>query len=93
MLQPVLKVHSKSDALCACVPVAEQNLQMDIPPELPMHPELQCADGVPFEEADEEVVDWGPLVQWDGASREGSGVSASLADVQPLLDTAILVDP
>jgi hypothetical protein len=67
---------------------------MDIPPELqvPMHPELQCADGVPFEETDGEVVDWGPLVQWDGASHEGSGVSAPLADVQPLLETAILVD-
>jgi hypothetical protein len=54
-------------------------------PELPvtvMQPE--CAIGVPFEEADEEVVDWGPLVrQWpgDGESHEGSGVSA--------LDTAI----
>ena len=92
--QPVMKVHSESTAFCACVdvPVAEQNFQMDIPPELPMHPELQCADGVPSEEADEEVVDWGPLVQWDGASHEGSGVSAPLADVQPLLETAILVD-
>jgi hypothetical protein len=90
--QPVLEVHSKSDAFCACVPVAEQNFQMDIPPELPVHSELQCADGVPFEEADEEVVDWGPLVQWDGESHEGSGVSAPLPDVQPLLDTAILVD-
>jgi hypothetical protein len=51
--QPVMKVHSESTAFCACVdvPVAEQNFQMDIPPELPMHPELQCADGVPFEEA------------------------------------------
>ena len=72
--------------------MTEQNIQMDIPPELPMHSELQCADGVPFEEADEEVVDWGSLVQWDGVSREGSGVSVPLADVQPLLDTAILVD-
>ncbi len=36
---------------------------------------------------------WGPLVQWDhGASHEGSGVSAPLADVQPLLEAAILVD-
>ena len=99
--QPVLEVHSKSTAFCACVevPVAEQNFQMDTIPELPVCPELpvtqsECADGhgVPFEEADEEVVDWGPLVQWDGESHEGSGVSAPLADVQPLLDTAILVD-
>ena len=93
--QPVLEVHSKSTAFCACVevPVAEQNFQMDTIPELPVCPELpvtqpECADGVPFEEADEEVVDWGPLVQWDGASREGSGVSAPLADVQPLLGTS-----
>jgi hypothetical protein len=52
--QPVMKVHSESTAFCACVdvPVAEQNFQMDIPPELPVHSELQCADGVPFEEAD-----------------------------------------
>ena len=70
---------------------------MDIVPVLPVLPELpvmqpECATGVPFEEADGEVVDWGPLVQWDGESHEGSGVSAPLADVQPLLDTAILVD-
>jgi hypothetical protein len=97
--QPVLKVHSESTAFCACVdvPVAEQNFQMDIVPMLPEFPELpamqpECAIGVPSEEADEEVVDWGPLVQWDGASHEGSGVSAPLADVQPLLETAILVD-
>jgi hypothetical protein len=58
--QPVLEVHSKSDAFCACVPVAEQNFQMDIPPELPVHSELQCADGVPFEEADEvRDEEWG----------------------------------
>jgi hypothetical protein len=38
----------------------EQNIQMDIPPELPVHSELQCADGVPFEEADEiDDVEWG----------------------------------
>ncbi len=92
MQQPVLEVHSKSTAFCACldVPVAEENSQMDIVPVLPV-PELpvtvtvmqpECAIGVPFEEADEEVVDWGPLVrQWDGESHEGSGVSA--------LDTAI----
>jgi len=85
-----MKVHSELTAFCACVDVsvAEQNFQMDIPPELPVHPELQCADGVPFEEADEEVVDWGSLVQWDGASCEGSGVSVPLADVQPLLGTS-----
>jgi hypothetical protein len=58
--QPVLIVHSESDAFCTCVVVAEQNLQMDIPPELPVHSELQCADGVPFEEADEvRDVEWG----------------------------------
>jgi hypothetical protein len=60
--QPVMKVHSESTAFCACVdvPVAEQNFQMDIPPELPVHSELQCADGVPFEEADEvRDVKWG----------------------------------
>jgi hypothetical protein len=57
--QPVLEVHSESDAFCTCVPVAEQSFQMDIPPELPMHPELQCADGVPFEEADEVGDEWG----------------------------------
>ena len=51
--QPVMKVHSESTAFCACVPVAEQNFQMDIPPELPVHSELQCADGVTFEGADE----------------------------------------
>ena len=97
--QPVLEVHSESTAFCACVdvPVAEQNFQMDIVPVLPVLPELpvmqpECATGVPFEEADGEVVDWGPLVQWDGESHEGSGVSRPLADVQPLLDTAILVD-
>ena len=63
--QPVMKVHSKSTAFCACVdvPVAEQNFQMDIVPVLPVLPELpvqqpECADGVPFEETDEEVVDW-----------------------------------
>ena len=38
------------------------------------------------------MVDWGPLEQWDGASHEGSGVFAPWADVQPVLDTAILVD-
>ena len=60
--QPVMKVHSESTAFCACVdvPVAEQNFQMDIPPELPVHSELQCADGVPFEEADEaRDEEWG----------------------------------
>jgi hypothetical protein len=74
---------------------------MDIVPVLPVLPELptmqpECAIGVPFEEADERVVDWpgGPLVQWDGASHEGSGVSApsGLADVQPLRDIAIFAD-
>jgi hypothetical protein len=96
--QPVMEVHSKSTAFCACVDaVAEQNFQMDIPPVLPVLPELpamqpECAIGVPFEETDEEVVDWGPLAQWDGASHEGSGVSAPLADVQPLLDIAIFAE-
>jgi len=92
--QPVLGGHSVSFASSVSdVPLGEQNYQMDIPPELPVHPELpvtqtECADGVPFDEADEEAVDWGPLVQWDGASREGSGVSAPLADVQPLQGTS-----
>ncbi len=97
--QPVLEVHSKSTAFCACVdvPVAEQNFQMGIVPVLPVLPELpamqpECAVSVPSEEADEEVVDWGPLVQWDGESHEGSGVSAPLADVQPLLDIDIFAE-
>jgi hypothetical protein len=77
-----MKVHSESTAFCACVdvPVAEQNFQMDIPPELPMHPELQCADGVPFEEADEvrdeEWGEWKAFVETHVDSAAAAAVDA-----------------
>ena len=75
--QPVLEVHSKSDAFCACVPVAEQNFQMDIPPELPVHSELQCADGVPFEEADEvRDEEWGEWTAFVETHIDSAAVAA-----------------
>jgi hypothetical protein len=75
--QPVMKAHSKSDAFCACVPVAEQNFQMDIPPELPVHSELQCADGVPFEEADEvRDEEWGEWTAFVETHIDSAAVAA-----------------